>query len=728
MKKRLISIVTAFFMCLSLIPTTVFAADEPQKITRVDLTGFTYPVYGESPDYEMSVPEGAPYHFASRQELEDEGYERFGPLAINGIWWNWNGLDDIMTEDDTFADTSANAYYMDLALIPDSGYEFAEDVSVTIDGDTSVLSYSQSRGTNLYIVSKDFTVTKPSIETKATVTFKVENGTWNGTDTADKTVEVTLTDGKGTLAAEQVPTGMKPADGYEGGAWDVTPNTNEGDITGNVTYTYSFTKKEDLISITEVALTGFTAPVYGAAPDFELIIPEGAPYHFASQQELVDEEYNSDTVDLAVNGVWWNEDDTAMTEDDVFTNTSSGAYFMDLVLIPNPGHKFASDVDVTMNGETLALRFYLSEGTNLYIVTNNFTVTEPKPESITYTLSFDKNGGTGTVPASMTQTTTEESYEFTVPGQGDLVKENHVFAGWINEETNYFYEQGDKIELDKDHRSVTLSAYWYELPKVKFDLPLANEESVPVEFHASYDDDKMIIQVPTTPVPTREGYEFLGYTMSITQEMPMSASLPNSIDCQPGDVIELGKDIALGSEYTLTANWQEVETPEEVTITLTYDANGGKDAPEAQSAIVTNPEGTALFTVTDQVPTREGYEFVCWSFNKDDSEFAIYAGDQINLGQNMKLYAHWKEIEKPSPETPDIEDPDNPSKPDIEKPVKPEVKPEVPSKPATKPDVTNKVPQTGDNSNVMLWTLFGIVSLASAAALMQNKKKNRSAK
>ena len=59
---------------------------------------------------------------------------------------------------------------------------------------------------------------------------------------------------------------------------------------------------------------------------------------------------------------------------------------------------------------------------------------------------------------------------------------------------------------------------------------------------------------------------------------------------------------------------------------------------------------------------------------------------------------------------------------------KPEVKPEVPSKPATKPDVTNKVPQTGDNSNVMLWTLFGIVSLASAAALMQSKKKNRSTK
>ena len=707
---------------------------DPISINAVDLTGFTAPVYGANPDFEMSVPEGAHYHFASTQELMDEEYEYDG--IINGIWWN--DSNGIMTEDDVFTNTSADNYSMRIVLIPDEGYEFAEDVNVTINGDSSTFDYSNSSRTNLYIETKDFTVTKPT-ESKASVTFKVVNGTWDGTDTADKSAEVSLTNGKGTLQESQIPVGMKPAKGYEGGAWDVEPNTSKDGITEDVTYTYSFTKKAELISINEVDMTGFTAPVYGANPDFEMSVPEGAHYHFASTQELKDVDYDSDAANLAINGIWWNNSNNMMGKDDVFTDTSTNAYYMDFVLIPDDGYEFAENVNIAIDGDTSLVVYSNSSRADIYILTKSFTVTEPKPESITYTLSFDKNGGTGTVPAPMTQTKTEESCEFTVPGQGDLVKENHLFVGWINEETNYIYEQGDKIELDKDHRFVTLSAYWYELPKVKFDLPLANEESVPVEFHASYDDDKMIIQVPTTPVPTREGYEFLGYTMSITQEMPMSASLPNSIDCQPGDVIELGKDIALGSEYTLTANWQEVETPEEVTITLTYDANGGKDAPEAQSAIVTNPEGTALFTVTDQVPTREGYEFVCWSFNKDDSEFAIYAGDQINLGQNMKLYAHWKEIEKPSPETPDIEDPDNPSKPDIEnpdkpnkpdteKPVKPEVKPEVPSKPATKPDVTNKVPQTGDNSNVMLWTLFGIVSLASAAALMQNKKKNRSAK
>ena len=79
----------------------------------------------------------------------------------------------------------------------------------------------------------------PSITT-ATVTFKIVNGTWDGKDSKDKTVTVTLTNGKGTLNTGDIPTGMKASSGYEGGKWDKTPAT---DVTGDATYTYTFTKK-----------------------------------------------------------------------------------------------------------------------------------------------------------------------------------------------------------------------------------------------------------------------------------------------------------------------------------------------------------------------------------------------------------------------------------------------------------------------------------------------------
>ena len=77
------------------------------------------------------------------------------------------------------------------------------------------------------------------------VTFKVVNGTWDGTDSSDKIVYVTLeTDGEwdvngsGTLTA---PTGMQPNVGYTEGAWeDETPPAT---VTGteDATYTYTFT-------------------------------------------------------------------------------------------------------------------------------------------------------------------------------------------------------------------------------------------------------------------------------------------------------------------------------------------------------------------------------------------------------------------------------------------------------------------------------------------------------
>lgn len=76
-----------------------------------------------------------------------------------------------------------------------------------------------------------------------TVTFKVQNGTWSDGMTEDKTVDVTLRNGLGTLSADAVPTGMTPNDGYKApGAWDTHPNTNADGIseTGNYVYTYTF--------------------------------------------------------------------------------------------------------------------------------------------------------------------------------------------------------------------------------------------------------------------------------------------------------------------------------------------------------------------------------------------------------------------------------------------------------------------------------------------------------
>lgn len=78
------------------------------------------------------------------------------------------------------------------------------------------------------------------LEETAIVTFRISNGTWADGTNADKQVIVPLTDGKGTLDAADIPTGMQADSGYTGGAWDQQPNTAADAVTGNLLYTYSF--------------------------------------------------------------------------------------------------------------------------------------------------------------------------------------------------------------------------------------------------------------------------------------------------------------------------------------------------------------------------------------------------------------------------------------------------------------------------------------------------------
>ena len=81
--------------------------------------------------------------------------------------------------------------------------------------------------------NQELTIAEYTIPTYQ-VTYKVVNGTWSDDTTTDKTETVQ----SGSKPAS-VPTGMKAASGYTGGAWDTNPA--EATITGATTFTYTFT-------------------------------------------------------------------------------------------------------------------------------------------------------------------------------------------------------------------------------------------------------------------------------------------------------------------------------------------------------------------------------------------------------------------------------------------------------------------------------------------------------
>ena len=76
---------------------------------------------------------------------------------------------------------------------------------------------------------------------EVTVTFKVENGSWDDGTSEEKTLKFNgLEEDEFYLKAEDIPlVGTKPGDGYKEGSWDLVPSV-ETMIAGDITYTYSY--------------------------------------------------------------------------------------------------------------------------------------------------------------------------------------------------------------------------------------------------------------------------------------------------------------------------------------------------------------------------------------------------------------------------------------------------------------------------------------------------------
>ncbi len=94
------------------------------------------------------------------------------------------------------------------------------------------------------------------------------------------------------------------------------------------------------------------------------------------------------------------------------------------------------------------------------------------------------------------------------------------------------------------------------------------------------------------------------------------------------DEMYIGKD----NEALLNANIHFV-------IRLSYDANGGENAPEAL-----NTDGEAV--ISNQVPTRFGYIFKGWATTKNSWNASYQPGDTLSLPEEgMTLYAVWTPID-----------------------------------------------------------------------------------
>lgn len=88
------------------------------------------------------------------------------------------------------------------------------------------------------------------------------------------------------------------------------------------------------------------------------------------------------------------------------------------------------------------------------------------------------------------------------------------------------------------------------------------------------------------------------------------------------------KEIAVSKTVTV-----KVTAP---TYTIKFDANGGSDAPSAQTKTYQKN-----LTIPATIPTRNNYKFLGWSTTKD-GPVQYQPGQQLSADKNMTLYAVWE--------------------------------------------------------------------------------------
>ena len=117
---------------------------EPEVISEISILGFSVPLWGAHPNFNVYVPEGAPYTIIYREwEYADDYGDDYGQLA-----------------EDEYFDNEYLWYSMLIKVEPNEGYVFADNVSANINGHVELISNCgvSILGGYFYIYTIDFEV------------------------------------------------------------------------------------------------------------------------------------------------------------------------------------------------------------------------------------------------------------------------------------------------------------------------------------------------------------------------------------------------------------------------------------------------------------------------------------------------------------------------------------------------------------------------------------------
>ena len=225
-------------------------------------------------------------------------------------------------------------------------------------------------------------------------------------------------------------------------------------------------------------------------------------------------------------------------------------------------------------------------------------------KSIMLNVTFDANGGTGT----MANQSVETGKPFTLEPNG-FERKDYSFVEWNTKAdgTGTSYSSSASLTLDDD---ITLYAIW---KKVKFY----------VYFDANGGNGMMSQQ------EFKEGDEITLYENIFTRFEYLFVHWNTKAD-NTGTSYTDGQKVTLDDDVTLYAIWEEAD------FHVTFKENGGTGFM-ARQGFITDTE----ITLDINKYTKEDYTFDHWNTKADDTGTSYTDGQKVTLDGDVTLYAIW---------------------------------------------------------------------------------------
>ena len=205
------------------------------------------------------------------------------------------------------------------------------------------------------------------------------------------------------------------------------------------------------------------------------------------------------------------------------------------------------------------------------------------------------------------------------------VRDGYVFGGWYYDNTCTQAVDFSQPLLSDASNFVVLFAKWTEAPSNVLDVTYSANGGKFVDgtdVMQGKTDSNGIARQPLAP--TRDGYVFAGWYYH----------------SDGTDQVDFNQPIVGGGDHvTLFAAWTPVK--QDKSVEILYVANGGTffDGNETMQG-VTDTDGIARLPLQ---PTREGYDFLGWSYDRDGNDPVDFTKAIVAGSGHATIYAQWKQ-------------------------------------------------------------------------------------